>query len=208
LTITNEKIAVDLSKYSSQMDLSELFGNDNSIHLEVGSGKGTFLVNQAGLHPQFNYLGIEWANKYYRYSVDRVRRWQLTNVRILRTDVRQFIKHYLRDNSVAAFHIYFPDPWPKKRHQKRRFFTPENLLEVARCLIPSGQLRIATDYAEYFEVIQHLLLHQPETAKLFEQEQFFPGPAAQKDEWVGTNFERKYIKQGRQIYTLAMRNVK
>ena len=189
------------------MDLSELFGNDNPVHLEVGSGKGTFLVNQAQLHPQFNYLGIEWANKYYRHSIDRIRRWQLANVRILRTDARLFIKNYLSDTSVAAFHVYFPDPWPKKRHQKRRFFTPENLLEVARCLVTGGQLRTATDYAEYFEIMQHLLLHQGETAKLFEQQQFFPGPAAQQGEWVGTNFERKYIKQGRQIYTLAMRKI-
>ncbi len=207
MTIANDQIAVDLSKYCYQIDLNELFGDKNPVHLEVGSGKGTFLVNQAQLHPQINYLGIEWANKYYRYSVDRIRRWQLTNVRILRTDARQFIKQYLADVSVAAFHVYFPDPWPKKRHQKRRFFTPENLLEVARCLIPGGQLRTATDFAEYFEIMQQLLLHQPETAKLFQQEKFFPGPAARQGEWVGSNFERKYIKEGRRIFTLAMRKI-
>ena len=207
MALTDQDIVVNIDNLSEPQDLTSLFPTGHPVHIEVGSGKGTFLVNHGRLHPEINFLGIEWAAKFYRYSVDRVRRWGMTNVRVLRTDARDFIRRNLAPASVETFHVYFPDPWPKKRHQKRRFFTPENLLEVARCLVTGGQLRTATDYAEYFEIMQHLLLHQGETAKLFEQQQFFPGPAAQQGEWVGTNFERKYIKQGRQIYTLAMRKI-
>jgi len=189
------------------MDLQSLFRQDHPLHIEVGSGKGTFLLNQAQVNPGINFLGIEWANKFYRYSVDRMRRWQITNVRLLRTDARDFIGHCLPAESVAVFHVYFPDPWPKKRHHKRRFFTENNILELARCLEPAGELRTATDHAEYFAAISHLLLGESRTARMFKQIEFFPADAADPGEWVGSNFERKYLKKGRKIYTLAVKKI-
>ncbi len=97
-----------------QIDFVRLFGRSGPVHVEIGIGRATFLLNQAKAHPQLNFLGIEWANKYYRYSVDRIGRWNLTNVRIIRTDAAQFLADFLPDASVDCFHIYFPDPWPKK----------------------------------------------------------------------------------------------
>lgn len=202
---TNEDIAVDLDKCSQPIELNELFLRSGPVEIEVGSGKGTFLLHQARLHPELNYLGIEWASKYYRFSVDRICRWQMDNVRILRTDARDFIAHYLPDTSVDAFHIYFPDPWPKKRHHKRRFFAPDNIRHVIRSLLPTGHLRVATDHREYFEVISDCLLGHPEIAPHFETVEFYPTDAASPGEWVGSNFERKYIKEGRPVFTLALR---
>ena len=121
LSITNEDIAVDLHNYLPTIDLNEIFKHPGPVHIEVGSGKGTFLLNQAKAQPEANFLGIEWANKYYRHSVDRIRRWQMSNVRILRCDARDLIGRYLPADSISVFHVYFPDPWPKKRHHKRRF---------------------------------------------------------------------------------------
>ena len=207
LSLTSENVAVDLDNYGPPIDLQRLFSRAAPLHLEIGSGKGTFLLNYARQHPEINLLGIEWANKYYRYSVDRMRRWQITNVRILRADAREFIAAYLPDQCIAAFHIYFPDPWPKKRHHKRRFFQPAVLNQVARCLTSDGQLRTATDHAEYFEIISDLLQNHPETARHFEPIEFFPSEAADPGEWVGSNFERKYRKEGRNIYTLAVRKI-
>ena len=207
MPITNEDIAIDLDKCFPPIDLSELFVRRAPVQIEVGSGKGTFLLNQAQAHPQVNFLGIEWANKYYRYSVDRMRRRQMANVRIARADARDFIGRYLTDESVETFHIYFPDPWPKKRHHKRRFFTPANIARVARCLVKGGDLRVVTDHADYFEVISELLLDDPEIAILFEQVAFYPAEAADVGEWVGSNFERKYLKEGRQVYTLAVKKL-
>ncbi len=186
---------------------SDIFGNNNPVEIEVGSGKGTFIVNQSRKHPEVNYLGIEWANKFYKYSVDRVRRWGLSNVRLLRADAREFIAKYVSDASVRVFHIYFPDPWPKRRHNRRRFFQEDNILQVIRCLKKNGQLRLATDHKEYFDSIETVLLGNKRIADCFEQIEFLPVDAADDGEWVGSNFERKYLKEGRPIYTLALRKV-
>jgi len=207
LGLTNPDIAVDLDNYGPPMELGCLFSRRGPIHIEIGSGKGTFLLNQARAHPGINYLGIEWANKYYLYSVDRMRRWQLQNVRILRADARYFIERYLYKEGVDAYHIYFPDPWPKRRHHKRRFFRPTNVTHLVRTLVSGGELRTATDHAEYFEIIKNLLLRDSAPTAIFEPIEFLPASTAGTGEWVGSNFERKYLKQGRPIYTLALRKL-
>ncbi|MCH9022614.1 MAG: tRNA (guanosine(46)-N7)-methyltransferase TrmB, partial [Planctomycetes bacterium] len=149
--LTFDDIAIDLDNLCSHMDLERVFSRSAPLHLEVGSGKGTFLVNQARALPDVNFLGIEWANKFYRYSVDRLQRWQLENVRVVRVDATDFIRLHLPDESVELYHIYFPDPWPKKRHHRRRFFNEDNMGQVLRTLIAGGILQVATDYQEYYE---------------------------------------------------------
>ena len=200
-----DDIAVDLGACTQPFDATTLFRRPGPIHLEIGAGKGTFLLNQARAHPHQSFLGIEWATKFYQYSVDRMKRWQIDNVRLLRTDGLEFIRCYLLDNSIDTFHIYFPDPWPKKRHHKRRFFTTANLVHMTRCLVADGELRVATDHAGYFDVIRELLAGTTDTARSFETVEFYPTDAAAPGEWVGSNFERKYLKEGRQIFTLAVR---
>jgi len=187
-----------------KIDFVRIFGRPGPVHIEIGTGKGTFLLNQARAQPGDNFLGIEWARKYYRYAVDRIGRWGLTNVRIIRTDAAAFLADFIPDNSVECFHIYFPDPWPKKRHHKRRFICPANLEHLVRCLKTGGQLKIATDHADYFEVIKTVLTTRNE--KLQEID-FLPTAGAEASEWVGTNFERKYLKDQRPIYTLAVRKI-
>lgn len=205
MTLTDNDIAVNLESLAGPTDLQELFDHPGPIHLEIGSGKGTFLLNQAKKHPDINFFGIEWANKYYRHSVGRMRRWQMNNIRILRGDAREFIAKYLSDGCLQALHIYFPDPWPKKRHHKRRFFTQDNLLQVIRCLEVGGELRVATDHADYYGVICDVMLGQDVVAKCFTEIEFCPTDAASDGELVGSNFERKYIKDRRKIYTMALR---
>ncbi len=185
-----------------QIDFIRLFGRSGPVHVEIGIGRATFLLNQAKDQPQLNFLGIERANKYYRYSVDRIGRWNLTNVRIIRTDAAAFLADFLPDASVDCFHIYFPDPWPKKRHHKRRFFNTANTDQLLRSLKPTGGLRIATDHAEYFEQIKNVIA---EKADRLEQVDFLPAAGADTGEWVGTNFERKYLKENRPILCLAVR---
>ena len=136
------------------------------------------------------------------FAVDRIGRWNLTNVRIIRTDAARFIAEFVPDSSVDCFHIYFPDPWPKKRHHKRRFFNALNLGQLIRCLKPAGTIRVATDHAEYFEQIKAVILAK---ADKLEQIDFLPTAGAQIGEWVGSNFERKYKKENRAIFTLAVR---
>ena len=96
------------------LNFDDLFGRTAPVELEIGSGKGTFLLSQAQAHPEINYLGIEWANKFYKYAVDRIGRWALENVRIIRTDAAVLIAENIPDESIDRFHLYFPDPWPRQ----------------------------------------------------------------------------------------------
>ena len=200
-------VALKPKDLDGKIDFVRIFGRAGPVHIEIGTGKGTFLLNQAGAQPGDNFLGIEWARKYYRYAVDRIGRWGLTNVRIIRTDAATFLADFIPDNSVECFHIYFPDPWPKKRHHKRRFICPANLEHLIRCLRTGGQLKIATDHADYFEQIKQVLTVGAAQCAFprLEQIDFLPTAGAEASEWVGTNFERKYLKDQRPIYTLAVK---
>lgn len=196
------EISVNPQTITGPIDFEQIFGRQGHIHIEVGSGNGTFLLSQAKSQPEINFLGIEWANKYYRYAVDRIGRWGLKNVRIIRTDAAVFISEFVPDSSVACFHIYFPDPWPKKRHHKRRFICPENIEHMIRCLINGGIIQIATDHLEYFEQMKICLAEKSEVLK---QVDFIPSAGACESEFAGTNYERKYIKENREVYTIAVR---
>ena len=189
---------------NGKIDFVRIFGRSGPVHIEIGTGKATFLLNQAKAQPQDNFLGIERARKYYRYAVDRIGRWGLTNVRIICTNAEAFLADFIPDDSVERFHIYFPDPWPKRRHQKRRFFCPANLEHLIRCLKSTGQVRIATDHSDYFEQIQMLLATQENRLKKIE---FIPAIGTDPSELVGTNFERKYLKDQRLIYNIAVRKI-
>lgn len=195
-------VSLKTEDLDGKIDFARIFGRTGAVHIEIGTGKGTFILNQAKAEPAGSYLGIEWARKYYRYAVDRTGRWGLTNARIIRTDAAVFIAEFVPDDSVDCFHVYFPDPWPKKRHHKRRFLCSANLQHLIRCLKVGGQLRIATDHADYFEQIETVVA---ERSDMLEQIDFLPTAGAETGEWVGTNFERKYIKDQRPIYTLALK---
>ena len=204
VALKSENLSWGLVTEDGKIDFVRVFGRASPVHIEVGAGKGSFLLNQARAQRGDNFLGIEWARKYYRYAVDRIGRWGLTNVRIIRTEAAAFLADLIPDNSVDCFHIYFPDPWPKKRHHKRRFICPANLEHLVRCLKTGGQLKIATDHTDYFEQIKTVLTARNETLQEID---FLPTAGAEASEWVGTNFERKYLKDQRPIYTLAVRKI-
>ena len=197
-------VALKPEGLDGKIDFVRIFGRPGPVHIEIGTGKATFLLNEAMAQPLANFLGIERASRYYRYAVDRIGRWALTNVRIIRTDAAHFLTDFVPDGSIDCFHIYFPDPWPKKRHHKRRFFCPANMQHLLRTLKTGGQLKIATDHTDYFEQIKKMIAN--ESDGLTEAE-FLPAAGADTDEWVGTNFERKYLKQKIPIYTLAIRRI-
>jgi len=196
-------VALKPEDLDGKIDFVRIFGRSGPVHIEIGSGRASFLLNQAKAQPWVNFLGIERAGKFYRYSVDRIGRWSLSNVRMIRTDAASFLADFIPDNSIDCFHIYFPDPWPKRRHHKRRFFVPANTEQLLRCLKPGGIIKIATDHAEYFEQIQKVISAQ---GGRFEEIEFHPTAGADQGEWVGTNFERKYLKEKRPIFCIAVKN--
>jgi tRNA (guanine-N7-)-methyltransferase len=185
-----------------KLNFKDIFGRCAPVHIEIGSGKGTFLVNQAKYQPDTDFIGIEWAGKFYRFAVDRIGRWNLTNVRIIRTDAVPYITQCVPDSAVDCFHIYYPDPWPKKRHNKRRFINSANTDQLIRCLKQKGTIRVVTDFAEYFEQIKAVFVSKADS---LEQIDFLPNAGVQIGEWVGTNFERKYLMEKRPVYTMAVR---
>ena len=183
------------------MDFAAVFGRSAAVHIEVGSGKGTFLVGQALACPGTDFVGIEWAGRYYRYAVDRIGRHALTNVRMIRTDAAAFLRDLIPDDAIDGFHVYFPDPWPKRQHHRRRFLCQENVGQILRVLRPGGRLQIVTDHAEYYDSIQTALAGFLDRLSYV---RFQPTAGAGTGEWVGTNFERKYLKEERAFYAIAV----
>ena len=173
------------------------------LELEIGSGKGTFLVQQAVVNRDVDFLGLEWAKAFWRYAADRCRRHELENVRLIRVDADMFVRHYMPDGVFRQVHIYFPDPWPKKRHHKRRLVQASFLRELHRVLAPGPidgfvpQVRLATDHEEYFQWMQE---HAALVTDLYDRLPFESPESAGDGELVGTNFERKYRKEGGRVF--------
>lgn len=172
------------------LDWATVFGGDAPVEIEIGSGKGSFLVESAGSRPDTNFVSIEWARSYAEYVRDRVRRRDLRNVRVIRADAKRFFADHARAGSVAAIHVYFPDPWPKERHHKRRLIQPPFVAAAAAALEPGGEIRFVTDHEEYFEAATAVLDGEPALERVE-----FPEPGAPL-----TNYERKYREEGRPIH--------
>ena len=167
------------------LDWPIIFGNDNPVEIEVGSGKGAFLVATAPAHPAVNFFGIEIVRKYQFYCATRVAIRGLKNVRMAGCDARPLLRDRVPPASVQAIHVYFPDPWWKKRHHKRRVFTPEFVDSCAKALRPGGRLHLASDVAETFALMTELCDAHPDLRRVAE-----PETTAGTVEYM-TNFERK-----------------
>ena len=192
-------IGLDVETLPRPLDFRTLFGNANPVELEIGTGKGTFLTDQAKARPDVNFLGIEWANWFYRYAADRLRRNGCTNARMVRAEAGYFFTEFVPDASLSVLHVYFPDPWPKKRHHKRRLLQPPFLKTVERVLAPGARLQVVTDHKGYFEEnIEPAVRGSSLTVIDYNR----PGSAGE-GEFVGTNFERKYRREGRPFFAIA-----
>ncbi|MBC7835046.1 MAG: tRNA (guanosine(46)-N7)-methyltransferase TrmB [Phycisphaerales bacterium] len=203
---------------AGRVDLSQWFvnvgGEDRRalpLHIEIGSGKGTFLVQQAAIEPEVNFLGIEWAGEFLVYGADRVRRAGLRNVRMLRTDATEFLRWRVADGTVDVIHLYFSDPWPKTRHHKNRVMQDSFLEEAHRVLKPAaasgvGELRLVTDHDELWAWYQrHFERWTGKPDSRYELLPFERPTSAGEGELVGSNFERKYKQEGRPFHAAVMK---
>ena len=203
------------------------------LEVEIGSGKGTFLVQQAMLQPGVNFLGIEWAREFAWYAADRVRRRRerglLQNVRVLHGDATSFFRWRMPSGIVRVVHLYFSDPWPKQRHHKKRVVQDRFLGEVWRVLAPGGELRVVTDHdelwawdmehfgrwvsgagwgvlGEYGIAVEPAGGDAREDGKgPFTLVDFDRPESAGSGELVGTNFERKFRREGRGFHSGVLR---
>ena len=180
-----------------RLDFHEMFGNTNEVVVEIGSGKGRFLISSAMEHPQRNFVGIEKSLHYHRVIRDRVAKRALTNVRLINYDAFLVFREMFADASVSEVHIYFPDPWPRKREMKRRIIRPEVLEQFRRVLIPGGAGVFVTDHRDYFEAAAPVV-----TAAFPRSEIRTPGP----EDAPRTNYEAKYREEGRPIFEVRFWN--
>jgi tRNA (guanine-N7-)-methyltransferase len=192
-------LLVDLTAAGLPLSSVSLFGRPCPLEVELGSGKGRFLLAWATAHPDIGILAVERARKYAELAAARAARQGLGNVKIAATTAEDLMFRCLLPGSVGGFHIYFPDPWPKKKHQKRRFFRPDNLQRLVDLLQPGGMLWVKTDHPAYAAVIGPLLAAQAGIERLDEVEAFAALPA--------TNFEVKYAREDRPIHRFAYRRI-
>ncbi len=178
------------------LDVAALFGNDQPLEVEVGTGRGLFLVNAGTTCPATNFLGIEYDFKEARRAARRLQKRELANVRILGADANVVLPQYLPGGCAQALHVYFPDPWWKRRHKRRRIFNSEFLNQAARILVPGGHLHAWTDVEEYFGVMTRLVAGNPAFAALAPPVE----RAAAHDMDYHTSFERKKRQLGLTIY--------
>ncbi len=128
---------------------SAIFDNHNPLEIDAGCGKGRFLLERAERHPNTNFIGIERQTNRIGKVARKAARRGLSNIRLVKADISFVLANCLADASVQTIYVFFPDPWPKRRHQDRRLIQPAFLDLVARKLIPSGKLHFATDATDY-----------------------------------------------------------
>ncbi|MBI1212478.1 MAG: tRNA (guanosine(46)-N7)-methyltransferase TrmB [Alphaproteobacteria bacterium] len=175
------------------IDLRAMFPKASAFAFEVGFGGGEHLVAQANLHPEWGFIGCEPFINGAAKLVARIVDEKLPNIRLHLGDAREVMPR-LPEQCLNAFYLLFPDPWPKARHHKRRFVTARNLDQAARLLRPGGELRVATDIADYARwTLEHLMPHPAFRWAAEHAADWRNRPA----DWPATRYEQKALRQGR-----------
>jgi tRNA (guanine-N7-)-methyltransferase len=185
------RLMVECNHYFS-IEPNTLFGREARLEVEIGAGRGDFIIGRAGAMPERNFLAAELSLPLVQLLAGRAARDELRNLRVVRSDARPLVNLFLPCGSVSAYHIYFPDPWPKARHAKHRLFTSWFVASLRRTMTAEASLYIATDVGHYAESIfsmvnAHGLRPSGE-------------PVAGIDT---TEFARRFIAEGRLVYAGA-----
>ena len=176
------------------LNWDEIFPRRAPIEIDLGCGDGAFLMAMACANPEHNFLGIERLLGRVRKVCRNVAGEDLKNARVLRLEVAQALSNLLPADSIAAFHLLFPDPWPKRRHHRRRAFTKEFLSCIYRALMGGGLFHIATDHADYFHQIERVIAATDSFVV-----------AAEQHDFPVTTFEQKFLARGISIQRLLLR---
>jgi len=183
-------------------DAQALFGRAAPLEVEVGSGKGLFLRTAAADRPEVDFLGIEVVRKYAEFTAAALVKSGLQNALIVHADALRIFHELIPDNALVAVHVYFPDPWWKKRHKKRRVMRESFLRDVERTLQPGGSLHFWTDVEEYFQTTLELL---PTCTTLLQGPLPVPETPAEHDMAYRTHFERRVRKANEPVYRAEFR---
>lgn len=179
----------------------DMFDNDHPIEFEIGAGKGRFLLQRATAHPEINFIGIDYIWKYLKIGWQRVQKRGLDNALLFKAEATEIVNWLVPDESVSAFHVYFPDPWHKRKHHKRRLLTPEFFRLLHQRLAHGGKLEIATDNFDYMIAFKSALIEAGQTLWRDTRETVNERIV---DPEFPTNFEMKYTAEGRDLYYLEL----
>jgi tRNA (guanine-N7-)-methyltransferase len=181
--------------------IRDMFDNDHPIEMEIGAGKGRFVIHRALAVPEHNFIAFDHVWKYLKVGWQRVEKRGISNALFFKAEANEVITHLVPDESVAIFHTYFPDPWQKRKHNKRRLLTPQFFQLLHRRLEPGGKLEIATDNFDYMIAYKAALIDAG--TGLWSQTHETVNERIMNPE-VRTNFELKYEAEGRDLYYLEM----
>lgn len=193
---TPVQVLVRLTSIVEPLELERLFERPAPLEVELGSGDGGFLMRYAGLHPERNFLGVERLLGRIRKLERKAPRLGLTNLRGLRIEAAYLLRYLLPPASVQALHVYFPDPWPKKRHRVRRLVNTGFASCAARVVMPGGVVYVRTDDQDYFAQMQEVFAGCAAFAPTET-----PGELTE----VATDFEAEFLAQGRPTLRAAWR---
>ena len=183
------------------LDFAQLFGRRAPTILEIGFGMGetTALIAQA--HPENNYLGIEVHTPGVGSLLKLIAEGELKNLRLIQHDAVEVLQHMIAPASLVGAHVFFPDPWPKKRHHKRRLIQSPFVALLASRLAPGAYLHAATDWQEYAEQILAVFAAEPALANTA------PGFAPRPDYRPQTKFESRGLKLGHGVWDIIFRKI-
>ena len=174
-------------------DLAKYFSDPAApLEVEIGSGKGQFIHDAALAQPDHNFIGTEIAHKYAAYCAARLIKEGISNAIMFSGDGLQLFREFLPENSLAAVHVYFPDPWWKARHRKRRVMQMELVRACEKCLVPGGKLHFWTDVQEYFETALEMMAAESTLKGPFT-------PDVDPSQWR-THFEKRTVIEGRPVF--------
>lgn len=186
-------------KISSPLDFKKLFPREAYIVLEIGFGMGDSLLQQAILYPENNYLGIEVHRPGIALLLTQIEKFKLKNIKVIHADATEILANFIPKNSLDLIQIFFPDPWPKTRHHKRRLVQPQFIELLHEKLKLNGKLHLATDWQDY---AQHMLKVMGSTSKwqnAAKKNQFTPRPSTRPT----TKFEKRGQQLGHPIWDLV-----
>ena len=186
---------LDIEKWP---DWQTLFDNDHPLKLEVGFGMGNFLIEMSAQEPKSNFIGMDFYHKGIRKLMTRIKKLQLENIRVAYGDVRVKVPLLFKDGELETVYINFPDPWPKKRHTKRRLIKPDFVKLIGQKLAPEGRIYLATDFEVYaMEMLEHF-----NAEPLFQNQDPESGFLESREDLPKTKYEKNFINAGHKIYYL------